>query len=91
MNRTFLICLFGLAATSAKADMFEPSHICNKPYKPFEFASQWELDSFNDEVRQYKQCIANFVDEQNEAVANHQRAAEQAIDEWNNFVNYELN
>jgi hypothetical protein len=30
------------------------------------------------------------VDEQNQAATKHQQAANDAIDEWNRFANYEL-
>ena len=73
------------------ADMFTPTPSCSKPLKPYEFTSQWELDSFNDDVQRYKRCIQDFIDEQNEAVETHQQAASDAIDEWNRFVQYELN
>ncbi|WP_409439353.1 hypothetical protein [Psychromonas sp. GE-S-Ul-11] len=72
------------------ADMFTPSHSCSKPYKPYEFTSQYEVDSFNDDVERYKECIQDFIEEQNDAATKHQQAAEDAIDEWNHFVNYEL-
>ncbi|ABM03716.1 conserved hypothetical protein [Psychromonas ingrahamii 37] len=75
----------------AFADMFAPSPLCSKPSKPFQFNSQWEIDSFNDDVQRYKHCINNFVDKQNEAVETHQQAANDAINKWNRFVNYELN
>lgn len=78
-------------AVPAMADMLTPSHSCSKPYKPYQFNYQWELDNFNDEVQRYKRCISDFVDEQNEAAEQHQQAASDAIDEWNNYVNYELN
>jgi hypothetical protein len=42
-------------------------------------------------VQRYKNCIQDFVDEQNQAIETHQQAADDAIDEWNRFVNYELN
>ena len=73
------------------ADMFKPSHSCSKPIKPYKFTSQWELDSFNDDVQRYKRCIQDFIDEQNRAIEIHQQAANDAIDEWNRFVQYELN
>jgi hypothetical protein len=74
-----------------QADMFTPSHSCSKPFKPYQFNSQWELDNFNDDVQRYKRCILDFVEEQNEAAENHREAASDAIDEWNRFVDYELN
>lgn len=92
INKATLIGATMLAiAFPVMADMFTPSHSCSKPYKPYQFNSQWELDNFNDEVQSFKRCISDFVDEQNEAAQRHQEAASDAIDEWNNFVNYELN
>ncbi|WP_351089697.1 hypothetical protein [Shewanella sp. S1-49-MNA-CIBAN-0167] len=83
-----LVIFFSFPAFS---DMFTPSPSCSKPYKPYEFTSQWQIDSFNDDVMRYKQCIADFVAEMNEASEKHLNAAEDAIEEWNQFVNYELN
>ena len=79
------------APTPASADMFQPSYLCRKPVKPLELESQFDVDMFVDDVERYKRCIADFVEEQNEQAAKHQAAAEEAIDEWNRFVRYELN
>jgi len=79
------------SANSALADNFTPSHYCSKPYKPFEFTSQWEVDSFLSDVESYKSCIEDFVEEQQDAIRKHQSAADEAIDEWNSFVRWELN
>lgn len=89
--KRILFFAFLLLQSSAWADIWEPSHHCTKPYKPIQFTSQWELDSFNDDVRRYKRCIEEFVEEQEQAIENHQQAAEDAIDEWNSFVRMELN
>ena len=89
--RSVLALLFlVLFVSSARADMFTPSHSCSKPYKPYQFTSDWEVTQFQDDVEAYKQCISDFVEEQEDAVRRHQEAAQEAIDEWNNFVNYEL-
>jgi len=53
--------------------------------------SQYQLNFFNDEVDTYKRCIMDFIEEQRNAVTNHRKAQSNAIDEWNSFVNYELN
>ena len=91
-NKSIIISLFILLCSlPVLADMFSPSPSCSKPYKPYEFSSQYELDSFNDDVQGYKRCIQDFVDEQNDAVTKHQQAADDAIDEWNSFVSLELN
>ena len=73
------------------SDMFTPSHTCSKPYKPYQFNTQWELDNFNNQVSAFKSCIQDFVDDQNSEAKKHSQAADDAIDEWNSFVNYELN
>lgn len=79
------------ASTPANADTFDPSHLCRKPTKPTVVQSKFDIDMFVDDVERYKRCIADFVEEQNEQAAKHQAAAEEAIDEWNRFVRYELN
>lgn len=84
------VLLLALFVSSAWADMFTPSHSCSKPYKPYQFDSDWELRQFQDDVEDYKRCISDFVEEQEDAVRKHQEAAQEAIDEWNSFVNYEL-
>ncbi|MDP1540017.1 MAG: hypothetical protein Q8L72_05140 [Moraxellaceae bacterium] len=80
-----------LAATNAQADMFQPSHSCSKPYKPFQFTAQYEVDNYNNSVSRYKKCISDFVSTQNDAVNVHQKAASDAIEDWNRFVRFELN
>ncbi|MBV2180958.1 MAG: hypothetical protein KUL86_06945 [Castellaniella sp.] len=74
-----------------RADPIPPSHDCRKPYKPISFSSQLDIDLFQDEVERYKRCISDFVDEQNESIQQHRQAAQEAIDEWNQFIKYELN
>ncbi len=71
--------------------MFTPSHSCRKPYKPYKFTSEWQFNQFKSDVEEFKRCISEFVEEQNEAAENHREAAEEAIDEWNRYVQYELN
>jgi hypothetical protein len=84
---TMLLTLTSLPAT---ADRFVSSHYCSKPYVPSSFSSSSERENLKYEVEQYKSCIEDYVDEQNDAIKKHREAAEDAIDEWNSFVNYEL-
>ena len=85
-----LVALCGVAVSfGARAEYIgEPD--CSEPTKPYEFTSQWEVDSFKRDVETYKQCIEDFVDEQNDAVRRHRAAAGEAIDQWNRFVAREL-
>jgi len=80
-----------LAPIKAPADDWQPDHDCTKPYKPYTFTSQWEIENFRSEVEDYKNCIAEFVEEQQQAIRNHTQAEDDAIEEWNDFVRYELN
>ena len=93
MNVRVLACglTLTLFAHAAIADTFQPSPSSYKPTKPYKFTSQWEVDSYNNDVERYKQCIKAFVEEQQLAAATHKRAAAEAIEQWNNFVKYELN
>lgn len=89
-KRTFFAVLIALSSGAVLADIFTPSHSCRKPIRPIEFSSDWEVAMFKDDIERYKQCISDFVDEQNEAASRHQDAAEAAVDEWNRYVRYEL-
>jgi hypothetical protein len=86
-----MVIFFWLGTSNGFADMFSPSHSCYKPSKPYQFNSEWEVSNFKSEVENYRNCINDFVDEQNDAIRKHKNAAEDAIDDWNNFVSYELN
>jgi hypothetical protein len=68
-----------------------PSHDCIKPtrpFKPYSFNSQWELDSYNTEVdlynsqlRQYLSCIDEYVENAKNDIKRIKEKAQQAIDE----------
>ncbi len=73
-------------SSAASADNFQPDDDCSEPYMPYEFASEFERDQFLSEVEDYKQCIAEFVDEQNDAITRHKAAAEESIEKWNSFA-----
>jgi len=82
--------LLAVMASPTQADMIAPSHYCSKPYKPYQFNSEIDIQNFQYEVTRFKNCINEFVEEQDDAIRNHQRAAQEAIEEWNSFVRYEL-
>ena len=80
-----------LTATTVMADSYPPSPSCSKPYKPYKFNSNAEIQNYTNDLEQYKRCIKNFVDEQQQAIEVHKNAATQAIDEWNRFIRLEMN
>ena len=64
-------------ACPVMAERYSPSHTCIQPVKPEQFHNNGGVAMFNDAVREYKRCIAT----------SHQGAADQAIGEWNQFLN----
>lgn len=90
MFKKITLTLFLFPFVSSAWEM-QNSPSCSKPYKPYEFSSRDDLNRFMDDVENYKQCINDFIDEENQSIQTHQDAINSAIDEWNNFVNIELN
>lgn len=80
-----MIVVFMTASLSANSE-YVSSHSCSEPYKPYQFTSQYVVDTYNDEVEEFKTCIEDFIEDQNDAIRKHQREAEDAIDDWNNFA-----
>jgi len=70
-----------------------PSHNCykpNKPYKPYTFDSQWEIDAYNSEVDQYYRdmedyriCIQTYIDNANSDIDRIREKIEEAINDYN--------
>lgn len=74
-----------------------PDHDCSifttKPYRPFSFSSQWEVDQFNnelqeylDEVQRFVECIEAYSDDANNDIKRIKEKANEAIDEANALV-----
>lgn len=88
-RRIAVLFVFMFAAISwpAMADTYSPSHGCTQPIKPAQFNDDQSVDMFNDAVATYKECIAAFADEHNDAADAHRAAASDAVSEWNTFIN----
>ena len=84
--KTLVALLTTTASLSSYAE-YVSSHSCSEPYKPYQFTTQYEVDTYNDETEDFRTCIEDYIEEQNDAVRDHQRAAEDAIDDWNSFAN----
>lgn len=72
------LVLFVLISRFAHADMIEPSHHCAKPLRPSEFASEAERVAFNRQVGLYRQCLTDFIAEQEREARLHSDAARKA-------------
>ena len=84
--KTLVVLLATTTSLSVYAE-YVSSHSCSEPYKPYQFTTQYEVDTYNDETEEFRTCIEDYIEEQNDAVRDHQRAAEDAIGDWNNFAN----
>jgi hypothetical protein len=74
----------------ACADKITPTNSCIKPHHPYKFKSESEASDYKAHVESYRKCINDFIEEQNQAIEKHKAAANQAITEWNFFVNTEM-
>jgi hypothetical protein len=61
--------------------MITPSHNCAKPAKPPHLASDAERAGFQRQANVYKQCLTDFVNEQNKEARMHSEAARMASNE----------
>lgn len=62
-----------------------PEHACYKPYKPYQFHDEYEIDSYRYEVETYINCINEYVENSNNDIQRIQEAAQSALDEANSF------
>lgn len=86
-RKVFLMAvLCVLIVPNAFADMFVSQPYCSKPYKPYEFNSDYEVDSYVRDVENYIDCLTSFINEQYEEAQNHINAAETASRELNNYL-----
>ncbi|MBI1328200.1 MAG: hypothetical protein GC136_11265 [Alphaproteobacteria bacterium] len=78
--------------TSAHASVFGgsnlsftgyPSPQCRKPYKPYEFTSQFDVDTYNDEVERYVRCIKEYIDNASNDIDRIKEAVNTAVNEAN--------
>lgn len=76
-----------LIPLSLGADMIMPSHNCSRPASPSHFASEAERIAYRRQAGLYRQCLSEFIDEQERAARMHSEAARRAGDELQRFGN----
>ena len=76
MNKFVLV--FALLPVTVCADMISPSHNCSKPATPSAFATDSEILTNDRQVRSYKQCLSDFIREQDKEAKMHSDAARKA-------------
>jgi hypothetical protein len=76
-----ILTVLALLPLTAYADMITPSHNCSKPNTPSQFSTDAERRAFDRQVRTYKQCLSDFVKEQEKEARMHSEAASSANNE----------
>ena len=90
LSRGLLLLVALVSGSAARADMFTPTHSCSKPFRPYQFTSEFERDQYREQVKSYERCMDEFISEQKSQARKHLDAAKEAVDEWNNFVRTQL-
>ena len=78
-----LLVLLTLLPITVLADMISPSHNCARPARPSQFATDAERASYARQRGAYKQCLSNFINEQEKEARLHSEAARNAANELN--------
>ncbi|RYG62107.1 MAG: hypothetical protein EON60_01000 [Alphaproteobacteria bacterium] len=42
-----------------------PKASCSKPFKPFSFTSQWDVDRYNNDLKRYADCVDEYMENAN--------------------------
>lgn len=100
ISSSFISLFLLLFSTSTNASVFGgsnlgysgyPAHTCikpTKPYKPFSFSNQWDVDSYNSQVeyyntqlRRYLYCIDEYIKNANNDIERIREKAKEAIND----------
>ena len=57
-----------------------PESSCRKPYKPYSPISQYEADSYNEDMRRYVQCVKDYLENANNDIKRIREAMQNEVD-----------
>lgn len=60
-------------------------HDCSKPVKPYSFYTEYEIDTYKNNVNEYISCIKNYVENANNDIERIKIKINNAIYEVNNY------
>jgi len=78
-----------LLANFVQADKYVPTHLCFKPERPLFMASPYHQNLYQQDIKQFKYCIRDFIKEQERQNIIHQEAIKKATSDWNEFIEKE--
>lgn len=90
LNMTLAFVVLTIASADLYGDSYGSSHSCYEPSKPYDLSDSYALDSFLDDVQDYRDCIADYIEEQQDQAQYHLEAAEEAARDWEWFFQREL-
>jgi len=89
MKKLFIALLLIVPGLSL-SDGSLPSSDCERPTKPGSSASEQKWKAFYDAAQTYQACMQEFINTQKNELKRHENAVNQAVKEWNSFVEQEL-
>lgn len=88
--KTLLIALLAGLAAPSYAHAPEPAR-CSAPARPHDDQNDVLWQQFLDDIEQFRACVQNRMQAEEQAASAHQAAARAAVEDWNTFVRTSLN
>lgn len=85
MYRILLSSLLAFGVIGQVNAEYVSPHSCREPFED-PFPSTFSETTYQLGVQSFQKCIKQYVLEQEQAIAEHKRAADNAIESWNDFV-----
>ena len=80
-KKTLTISIFIITftlASSAHADNFSSGPLCYKTSKPLLFSPEYQKNRYEQEIKEYKICVENYIAEQKRAIQLHKDSITEA-------------
>lgn len=87
---TLTLSIYLSTASKAAAEVFGgsnldfsgyPKHRCTKPFRPYEFTSNFEVENYNEQMRLYFTCIKSYLSNADYDIERIKQATDDAIRE----------
>ena len=85
--KSSIVALLVFCCLTQTTSAYVARHYCTKPYKPYKFNSQTEVDTYIRSLEIYQKCISDYVKEQQKEIEERQRAIKEAVAEYNQVMN----
>lgn len=62
-----------------------PKHTCSKPYKPYSFSGQYEVESYTHQYENFIECIKTYVENARNDISRIRESSNDAVSEANSL------